>query len=154
MASLQSNIAYKAIIGKQIASPALPWRHIQPKNLPMNIGMVIRALRVECGLTQEELALAADVATSNISRIENGKRNPSVDLLERLALALGTTASAVYSAAEGKRQPKSSSALLRDGIHEDYSRNAQSLLRHFRELTPENQHMTIAYVKMLKGMQG
>ncbi|WP_202969624.1 helix-turn-helix domain-containing protein [Pseudomonas sp. TCU-HL1] len=55
---------------------------------PMHIGQVIYALRQEKGLTQEALALAAETATSNLSRIENGQRRPSGALLERLAYAL------------------------------------------------------------------
>lgn len=36
----------------------------------MHIGQIIYALRREKGLTQEALALAAETATSNLSRIE------------------------------------------------------------------------------------
>ncbi|MBM3148084.1 MAG: helix-turn-helix transcriptional regulator [Actinobacteria bacterium] len=41
------------------------------------------------GLTQEQLAAAADVRQSEISRIENGRGNPTVLTLARLADALG-----------------------------------------------------------------
>jgi DNA-binding XRE family transcriptional regulator len=41
------------------------------------------------GLTQEQLAIAADVRQSEISRIENGRGNPTVLTLARLADALG-----------------------------------------------------------------
>lgn len=41
------------------------------------------------GLTQEQLADAAEVRQSEISRIENGRGNPTVLTLARLADALG-----------------------------------------------------------------
>lgn len=40
------------------------------------------------GLTQVELAELAGVAQATISSIENGKKNPSFDTLERIAKAL------------------------------------------------------------------
>lgn len=145
--------AHRANIGKQIASRALPHRHIQFKNQPMNIGLVIRTLRAERGLTQEQLALAAEVATSNISRIEGGKRNPSVDLLKRIAAALGMSPSDIYAAIEGRDLPSNSILSLKDASPEDYTPEAMSWLRHFRELTPDNQHMAVEYIKLLGRMQ-
>lgn len=66
----------------------------------MNIGQVIRALRIERGLTQEALALEANVATSNISRVEAGRRQPTGSLLRSVAQALGTTVSWIYAQVE------------------------------------------------------
>jgi transcriptional regulator with XRE-family HTH domain len=48
----------------------------------------LRRLRVAQKLSQENLAVDADVDTSFISRIENGLENPSLALVERLANAL------------------------------------------------------------------
>lgn len=48
----------------------------------------IRRVRVERGLTIEELAGNADVDSSFVGRIERGTVNVSIDLLERIALAL------------------------------------------------------------------
>lgn len=52
-------------------------------------GRHVRARRVEMGWTQERLAFEANVKRSYISEIESGKRNPSLDVVERIALALG-----------------------------------------------------------------
>lgn len=49
----------------------------------------LRRLRVARKLSQESLAVDADVDKSYISRIENGLENPSITLVERLADALG-----------------------------------------------------------------
>ncbi len=49
---------------------------------------MIRA-RKERGLTQEELAARTGLHRSNISRLERGNYNPSIDLLSRVAQGLG-----------------------------------------------------------------
>ena len=43
------------------------------------------------GLTQAELAKKAGVPRSNITRFESGNYNPSLELLVRIAAALGMT---------------------------------------------------------------
>jgi transcriptional regulator with XRE-family HTH domain len=53
------------------------------------IGAAIRLLRLEAGLSQEELALKAKITSAEVSRLENGKRNPKWETMERLADALG-----------------------------------------------------------------
>jgi transcriptional regulator with XRE-family HTH domain len=49
----------------------------------------LRRLRVARKLSQESLAVDADVDTSYVSQIESGLENPSLALVERLANALG-----------------------------------------------------------------
>ena len=114
----------------------------------MNIGHVIHSLRIERGLTQEALALAANVATSNVSRIETGQRSPSIALLERLADALGTPVSAIYAAAEGMSDDKA------EAVSDQSLADTQSLVRHFQSLSAGHQRLTVEYVKMLTRLQG
>lgn len=66
----------------------------------MNIGYVIKTLRKQRKLTQEQIALEADIATSNVSRIEQGLRQPSQKVLQKISRALGTTPSVLYAACE------------------------------------------------------
>ena len=47
------------------------------------------ALRIERGLTQQEVALKMNTTQSVISRLESGSANPSLATLKRLADALG-----------------------------------------------------------------
>jgi transcriptional regulator with XRE-family HTH domain len=51
----------------------------------------ILKIRTEKGLTQAQLAERLNVQQSMISMIENEERNPSVDVLLKLASALGVT---------------------------------------------------------------
>ena len=53
---------------------------------------VIRAIvdaRTSQNLTQKELAERTGINQANISKLENGTRNPSVNLLKRLADGMG-----------------------------------------------------------------
>jgi DNA-binding XRE family transcriptional regulator len=45
--------------------------------------------RVSQNITQEELALRAGTQKSNISRLESGRYNPSLDFLVKVARCLG-----------------------------------------------------------------
>lgn len=47
------------------------------------------AARLECNMTQKELAEKTGIRQSNISRIENGTSSPTVDTLARIAAGMG-----------------------------------------------------------------
>lgn len=49
----------------------------------------IKAARLRAGLSQEALALAAEVDRTYVSQLERGIANPSLLILVRLAAALG-----------------------------------------------------------------
>ena len=53
------------------------------------VGANVRRLRVERELTQEQLAHDADIDLTYLGGIERGRRNPSVQVLGRIATALG-----------------------------------------------------------------
>jgi transcriptional regulator with XRE-family HTH domain len=75
----------------------------------MKIGQVIREIRLAQGATLEEIALAAETNASNLSRIERDAQGYSPETLDRIAVALGTTVSALHlrmeSAAKTARKP-------------------------------------------------
>jgi transcriptional regulator with XRE-family HTH domain len=51
----------------------------------------LQMIRADAGLSQSALARAVDTSQSAISQIENGERQPSFDMLRRLAKALGVS---------------------------------------------------------------
>lgn len=51
-------------------------------------GSNLRAARERLGLTQEEVAQRSGVHSTEVSRIEAGKRDPKVSTLKRLAKAV------------------------------------------------------------------
>ena len=63
----------------------------QPSADALSIGRRIRHFRTEAGLTLSELGERIDRAPSQISVLENGKREPSLGQLRDLATALGVT---------------------------------------------------------------
>ncbi|MFJ6502952.1 helix-turn-helix transcriptional regulator [Streptomyces sp. NPDC091879] len=62
-------------------------------------GAVLKALREESGLTQEEFAVRVRYSTAYIAKIEQGKRFPPTDLSSRAEDVLGTVAVKVLTAA-------------------------------------------------------
>jgi transcriptional regulator with XRE-family HTH domain len=53
-------------------------------------GLRLRAVREEVGISQEKLAELAGLHRTYVSSVERGKRNISIENIERLARALGT----------------------------------------------------------------
>ncbi|MCQ2050052.1 MAG: helix-turn-helix domain-containing protein [Candidatus Saccharibacteria bacterium] len=69
-------------------------------SLLKNIGIVIVNLRKTKGLSQERLALNANIDRRYMCDIENGRRNISVEMLSKIAKALEITASEILRKAE------------------------------------------------------
>jgi transcriptional regulator with XRE-family HTH domain len=61
----------------------------------------VRRLRVERGITQEELAFEANLAISALARIELGRSNPAWTTVKRITAALGVTLQDIARATEG-----------------------------------------------------
>ncbi|MBM0204560.1 helix-turn-helix transcriptional regulator [Micromonospora sp. STR1s_5] len=65
----------------------------------------VRQLRAARGLSQEVLGVDAGVAAPYLSRIENGTVNPSVDVIDRLATALGVEIDVLLRAYDENSEP-------------------------------------------------
>lgn len=67
----------------------------------------IRRLRTAVGLSQEVLAVDAGVDRSYMSRLERGTVSAGVDVLEKIADALGCKLAELFrEPAEGEEEPK------------------------------------------------
>ena len=62
------------------------------------VGGNVRSLRLERGLSQEQLAFASEIDLTYLGGIERGRRNPSIIVIARIAMALGTTPSLLLKA--------------------------------------------------------
>ena len=110
------------------------------------------ALRLERKLTLEQVALEANVDAGHLSRIERSQKLPSIDALERLAAALGSSRSAIFAAMEEKPADAVISALA--GLAEpDYSSEAIQLRQGFVSLSQENKTLVIDFVRLLNRRQ-
>jgi transcriptional regulator with XRE-family HTH domain len=67
-------------------------------------GRAIREIRHELGISQEELALRADIQRSYLGGIERGERNPSLTNIVKIAQALDVEPSEILGRAENKRR--------------------------------------------------
>jgi len=63
-------------------------------------GTVLRKLRVEANLTQEQLGFEADLRRTYISILELGEQQPSLTTIIKLAAALKCTASELIAQVE------------------------------------------------------
>ena len=59
----------------------------------VNITRAILDARINAGMTQVELSQKSGISQADISRLEKGTRNPSLNLLKRLAEAMDSTLS-------------------------------------------------------------
>jgi transcriptional regulator with XRE-family HTH domain len=63
---------------------------------PRRLGLMIKRLREERGLSQKALGARAKVTDAYVAMLETGKRkNPSLPVLKRLAKALGVPVTAL-----------------------------------------------------------
>ena len=77
--------------GKRVEVAKLKYRDLlgEPKTYREEIGEELQTIRVQKGLTVRELGEMCGMQHSSIVKIENGKYNVSVDILGKVADALG-----------------------------------------------------------------
>lgn len=62
-------------------------------SLQKNLGITLKVLRAEKGVSQEKLALSTGIDRRYMSDIENGRRNVSLEIVGKLAFFFGMKAS-------------------------------------------------------------
>ena len=72
-------------------------------DLKLKIGQRIKELRKNIGISQEALAYQAEVDRTYVTDVENGRRNVSVEILERLIKALSVSVSEFFDSKEFKK---------------------------------------------------
>ena len=70
----------------------------------MALGLAVRRLRTERGMTQEALAEASGLHPRYVSDIERGRRNVGIVNLDRLAVALGVRLDELTATVEDERR--------------------------------------------------
>ena len=58
------------------------------KNISKRLGANIKRIRTEKGMTQGDIVRALDLDRGYVSSLENGKRNPTLAMIEKIATAL------------------------------------------------------------------
>ena len=79
---------FQELLQEQLKDPDFKkeWDDIQPE---MDVIRAMIDARIEQNLTQKELAARTGLDQADISKLENGTRNPSLKLLKKLASGLG-----------------------------------------------------------------
>ncbi|MET9803628.1 XRE family transcriptional regulator [Streptomyces sp. NPDC006368] len=86
------------------SSPGEPSPEPVPDLLP-DVAPQLRALRRRRGLTLEAAARRASLSPAHLSRLETGRRQPSLPMLLGLARIYGTTVSGLLGEVEPERDP-------------------------------------------------
>lgn len=100
-----------------------------------NIGIKLRELREEAGLSLRDLGVAAGVAASYLSSLERGGSSPTLATLRRILVALGTTLEAFF--AEPSPPAKTEVHVFR----REHMRAAADSCRRYTFLLPRRKEM-------------
>ena len=82
-----------------------PWIHKQQTGLLLTVqttkafGAAVRLFREKSGISQENLAERADLDRTYVSGVERGVRNPTLRIIEKLAVALGVSNAKLFEEA-------------------------------------------------------
>ena len=70
------------------------------ESIATRFGAVLRRRREAAGVSQEALAAKAELHRNYVGLLERGKQIPSILVVEKLALALGTSMSSLFRSME------------------------------------------------------
>ncbi|MBU5463446.1 helix-turn-helix domain-containing protein [Anaerotignum sp. MSJ-24] len=79
---------FRELLNEQLKDPEFEkeWNEIQPE---MDVIRAMVDMRIKQNLTQKELASRTGIDQADISKLENGTKNPSLKLLKKLATGMG-----------------------------------------------------------------
>jgi transcriptional regulator with XRE-family HTH domain len=72
-------------------------------DIKLKVGQRIKELRKQLELSQEGLAYKAEVDRTYVTDVENGRRNVSLEILERLIMALEVPFSEFFNSKDFKK---------------------------------------------------
>lgn len=87
-------------------------QQVKHAEIVQRFSRALRTQRLSAGMTQAELARQSHVTTSYVTRLERAMSAPGIDLVDRLAQALGCTVSDLLPTAD----PPDQTAVLRDQV--------------------------------------
>lgn len=97
------------------------------------VGRRVKAARMQCGLTQDDLAEKAELSTTHISCIERGVKPPKLDTFVKIANVLGVTSDIllqdVLDAKQNTKQTDLASAF--DSLSYEDQERVRKIIRAF-----------------------
>ena len=114
----------------------------------VKIGERIRALRLDAGMTQEELAQRIGLKKQNISRYENSRVEPNIRTAKRIAEALGVSLEEMAVGVTVSETPISSE-LEQFSSAAILTKDEQELLAKYQQLTELNKGRVLQQIDTL-----
>ncbi|HEX4156133.1 MAG TPA: helix-turn-helix transcriptional regulator [Acidobacteriaceae bacterium] len=111
-----------------------------PAASPINIGVTIRSFRLQKGLSQGDIEKRTGLLRCYLSRVENGHTIPSLETLQKIALALDLPLSHFFS----EDPIKDASGL---SLTEDEIRFLTQVQRYASNLTDSDRRLLLAMVR-------
>lgn len=100
----------------------------------MSFGTILKKLRQDNNLTQDELAKKIDTSRSNIANYENDKNMPSVDILEKLAKLFNCTTDYLLGKSDIRNPENKDLDKLQIGLSaKDYSNISDEQLKQIED---------------------
>lgn len=100
----------------------------------MSFGTILKKLRQDNNLTQDELAKKIDTSRSNIANYENDKNMPSVDILEKLSKLFDCTTDYLLGKSDIRNPEKNDLDKLQIGLStKDYSNISEEQLKQIED---------------------
>lgn len=118
----------------------------------MSIGSVIRRVRKALNLTLEAVAHEAGTDAGNLSRIERGVQQPSLELLQLIAQTLQVPVSVLFAEVEygHSNTPTSGQSGYAHELAEQFAASQQDrLFQSFQSLSTENQGLVLSLIDAL-----
>lgn len=72
-------------------------------DIKLKVGQRIKEIRKQLEISQETLALKAEVDRTYVTDVENGRRNVSIEILEKIIAALNVSVSEFFTSKEFKK---------------------------------------------------
>lgn len=113
----------------------------------MKIGQVIRKIRKEKGVTLEAVALTAGTDPGNLSKVERNLQQPTPDMLEHVAKALGLPVSSLYLMAEQTVTPYEVTGSKEE--IKQVTRQLEEFVTKFVLLSPTNQQIINEFISVM-----
>ncbi len=84
---MKASVSFKEVKEELLSNPNIA-KEYEKANAEFQVIRAILDARTSQNLTQEDLAKKTGINRSEISKLENGTRNPSIKLLQKLASGL------------------------------------------------------------------
>jgi transcriptional regulator with XRE-family HTH domain len=111
-----------------------------PEPAPINIGVTIRSFRLQRGMSQGDIEKRTGLLRCYLSRVENGHTVPSLDTLQKIAIALDLPLSQFFA----EDTPRDASAAT---LSEDEIRFLTQVQRYASQLTESDRRLLLAMVR-------